>query len=128
VFLPNHDEARLLTGLSDPWEQAGAFRKMGARTVVITAGREGAYAVSPTERVHLAAFPVDQVDGTGSGDAFVAGFIAALLEKRPLRDCLRCGAAMGASCVRAVGATTGVFDRGELETFLKDNAASATDR
>lgn len=127
VFLPNHDEAKLLTGLMEPWSQAEAFRRMGAKTVVITAGREGAYAVSPTERLHLKAFPVEQVDGTGSGDAFVAGFIAALLKNLPLRDCIHYGTAMGASCVRAVGATTGVFDRAELEAFLKDNASIAAD-
>jgi sugar/nucleoside kinase (ribokinase family) len=127
VFLPNHDEALLLTGLNDPWAQAEAFRRMGAKTVVITAGREGAYAVSPLERLHLKAFSVEQVDGTGSGDAFVAGFIAALLKNMPLLDCIRHGAAMGASCVRAVGATTGVFNRAELEAFLKDNASITAD-
>jgi sugar/nucleoside kinase (ribokinase family) len=117
-FLPNHDEARLLTGLEDPWGQAEHFRRLGAGTAVITAGREGAYAVTPGERIHLPAFEVEQVDGTGSGDAFVAGFILGLLEKADLRQCLRYGAAMGASCVQAVGATTGVFNREQLMAFL----------
>jgi len=121
VFLPNHDEARLLTGLQDPWEQAEHFRRLGARTVVITAGKDGAYAVSPQERVHLPAFQVEQVDGTGSGDAFVAGFIFGLTQKVDLKRCLQIGAAMGASCVRAVGATTGVFNRQELEKFLRSS-------
>jgi len=123
VFLPNHDEARLLTGLEDPWEQADHFRKLGARTVVITAGRDGVYAVSPEERVQLPAFAVKQVDGTGSGDAFVAGFIFGLIQNAGLKECLRYGAAMGASCVQAVGATTGVFNREQLEAFLASNPA-----
>jgi sugar/nucleoside kinase (ribokinase family) len=118
VFLPNHDEAKLLTGIEDPWEQAEHFRRLGAETVVITAGGDGAYALSPQERLHLPAFEVEQVDGTGSGDAFVAGFILGLLEKVDLRQCLRFGAAMGASSVQAVGATTGVFNREQLKAFL----------
>jgi sugar/nucleoside kinase (ribokinase family) len=118
VFLPNHDEARLLTSLDDPWEQAEHFRALGAGTVVITAGQAGAYAISGDGRIHLPSFQVEQVDGTGSGDAFVAGLIFGLLQKADLRQCLLYGAAMGASCVRAVGSTTGVFTRPELETFL----------
>jgi hypothetical protein len=35
--------------------------------------------------------------------------------------CLRIGSAVGASCVRAIGTTTGVFTRPELEAFLRDN-------
>lgn len=121
VFLPNHDEARLLTGLTDPWEQAAHYRSLGAGTVVVTAGREGAFALSATDRLHLPAFAVRQVDGTGSGDAFVAGFIFGVLEDAALRDCLRYGAAMGASAVQAAGATTAVFNRRELEEFLRGN-------
>ena len=126
VFLPNHDEARLLTGLDDPWQQAERFRSLGARRVVITSGKDGAFALGPSERVHLPAFRVEQVDGTGSGDAFVAGYIAAVLEGRGLADCLRFGAAMGASCVRGVGATTSVFNRQELDRFLEANPLMAS--
>lgn len=121
VFLPNHDEAKLLTGIDDPWKQADHFRQLGARTVVITAGRDGVYAVSREERVQLPAFEVKQVDGTGSGDAFVAGFIFGLIQNAGLKECLRYGAAMGASCVQAVGATTNVFNREQLEAFLAKN-------
>ena len=41
VFLPNHDEGHLITGLSDPVAQARQFRSAGAGTVVITCGRDG---------------------------------------------------------------------------------------
>ncbi len=119
VFLPNHDEAELLTGLTDPWEQAEHFRSLGAKTVVITAGRQGAFALSAAGRLTMPVFPVRQVDGTGSGDAFVAGYILGLLQRAELPDCLRLGAALGASSVRAAGATTGVFNRHELEEFLR---------
>ncbi len=118
LFLPNHDEACLLTGCTDPWEQADQFRTLGARTVVITSGRNGAFAVSDAGRIHCPSFEIEQVDGTGSGDAFVAGLIFGLLQQADLRECLRIGAALGASCVRSVGATTGVFSRSELNDFL----------
>jgi sugar/nucleoside kinase (ribokinase family) len=61
------------------------------------------------------------VDGTGGGDAFAAGYIDGMLRGLDAEGCLRNGSAVGASCVRAIGTTTGVFTRLELEAFLRDN-------
>jgi len=118
VFLPNADEGRLLTGLADPLEQARQFRAAGAATVVITCGSEGAVLASPTETFRAAAYPVAFVDGTGSGDAFAAGYISGMLDGAAPERCLAIGSALGASCVRRAGATTGVFTQTELDEFL----------
>jgi sugar/nucleoside kinase (ribokinase family) len=118
VFLPNADEARLITGSADPFEQAEQFRSAGARTAVITCGGAGAVLVNAGQRLRAAAYPVEFVDGTGSGDAFVAGYIYGLLNGGDAHACLRSGSALGASCVRTTGATTGVFSAAELETFI----------
>lgn len=124
VFLPNFDEGVLLTDLHDPEAQARKFRDAGARTVVITCGGTGAILHAGSERWRSGVFPVDYVDGTGSGDAFAAGYIAGLLQEcSPIR-CLEMGSALGASCVRRPGATTGVFTRGELGQFLAANRLS----
>jgi sugar/nucleoside kinase (ribokinase family) len=79
-------------------------------------------AVSPGARFGAGRFQVDQIDGTGSGDAFAAGYIHGLLEGEDVVGCVRIGSALGASCVRATGATTGVFNAGELADFLDANA------
>ncbi len=42
VFLPNDDEAAIITGLKDPLDQAQRFRDAGAKTVVVTAARRAA--------------------------------------------------------------------------------------
>jgi sugar/nucleoside kinase (ribokinase family) len=118
VFLPNDDEARAVTGESDPLEQAARFRSAGAREVIITCGERGLVAVGE-ETVRRESFPVEYLDGTGSGDAFCAGYILGLLEQKSFRERLAMGSALGASCVRAAGATSGVFDRRELDEFLK---------
>jgi len=118
VFLPNRDEAALILGETDPLRQALAFRDLGAHRVVITRGEQGAVAVSDALRVRLGAFPVPYVDGSGGGDAFDAGYIAALLDGRDEVGCLTFASAVGASCVRAVGTTAGVFTRPEAEAFI----------
>ncbi|TWT58762.1 putative sugar kinase YdjH [Thalassoglobus neptunius] len=119
-FLPNSDEARLLTGTSDIQQQARILLDWGARAVVITRGASGVILADQTGAVkEVPAFSVTQVDGTGGGDAFVSGFVYALLKELPPQTCMRYGAAMGASCVQHSGATTGVFNSQELEEFIR---------
>jgi sugar/nucleoside kinase (ribokinase family) len=119
VFLPNNHEAELITGEADPLRQADVFRHLGAGTVVITMGGEGAVLVNERVRLKAGAYPIEFVDGSGGGDAFDAGIICGLLHNQDDEGCLRLASALGASCVRAVGTTTGVFTRTECEEFLR---------
>jgi len=121
VFLPNNDEATELTGCSQPWEQADAFRAAGAHTVVITSGQRGAHLVSDNTRLHIGVHSTTVVGSTGAGDAFDAGFIAALLDDQDLTTCLRWGSALGASCVRSSSATGSVFSREEALQFMANH-------
>ncbi len=128
VFLPNADEARLITGLDDPWEQAGRFCAAGAGTVVVTRGDAGAVLRDSHVEISSGVYSVPFVDGTGSGDAFDAGFIYGMLQGEESRKCLRLGSALGASCVRQTGATTGVFSAQELDQFLTTNRLDVDSR
>ena len=119
VFLPNTDEATLILGESDPVRQALAFRDLGAKCVVVTRGEQGAIVVSDALQARLGAYPIDYVDGTGGGDSFDAGYIAGLIEGLPELECLKLASAVGASCVRAVGTTAGIFSRAEARQFIE---------
>lgn len=121
VFLPNDDESALITGLKDPLEQAQRFRDAGAETVVITQGKHGSVLVSDKLRLRSGVYPTEYLGGTGSGDAFDAGYIAGLLAGEDPDGCLRWGSALGASCVRALGATESVFNRAEAEAFMRQH-------
>ena len=122
VFLPNNHEAELITGESDPQRQAEVFRDLGAGTVVITMGGEGAVLVQKGLRLRSGVYSVPYVDGSGGGDAFDAGFIYGLLQGFGAEDCLRVASALGASCVRAIGTTPGVFTRPECEGFMQQQS------
>jgi sugar/nucleoside kinase (ribokinase family) len=121
IFLPNDHEAALITGESDPVRQAERFRALGAGTVIITLGDRGAVLVGDRARLRSGTFRVDFVDGSGGGDAFAAGYIDGLLRGLDEAGCLRVASALGASCVRAIGTTTGVFTRAECDAFLQAN-------
>ena len=118
VFLPNSDEGTLILGESDPTRQALAFRDLGAKRVIVTRGDHGSVAVSDSLRVRLGTYPIPYVDATGGGDAFDAGYIAGLIEGLAELDCLKLASAVGASCVRAVGTTAGIFSRDEARDFI----------
>jgi sugar/nucleoside kinase (ribokinase family) len=125
VFVPNADEAELILGETDPVRQAHLFHDMGSRRMVITCGEHGVVSVSDGLRVKLGTYPISFVDGSGGGDAFNAGYIVGLLEGRSELDCLKFASAVGASCVRAVGTTAGVFTRDAAEDFMRRNELSA---
>lgn len=120
-FFCNDDEARKITGQTDPVRQAEALRTLGTQTAVVTLGERGAILIDSTLRLRAGVYPVIPVDGTGTGDAFAAGFLYGVLSGQNRPRCLRLGTAMGASCVRSMGATTGVFNAVELTEFVRTN-------
>lgn len=127
-FFPNSDEAtQLLDGVTDfdgvidVVTQTRRFCELGAGTVVVTCGSQGAVLNSSKQRLKSGVYPVEPVDATGTGDAFVSGFLSGLLNGADLGKCLELGTAMGASCVRCMGATTGVFNSDELNQFVSTN-------
>jgi sugar/nucleoside kinase (ribokinase family) len=119
VFLPNNHEGQIITCEADPLRQAETFLRLGAKTVVVTCGAEGAILVDKKVRLKAGVYSVPFVDGSGGGDAFDAGYICGLLDGLDVEGRLRLASALGASCVREVGTTPGVFTRGECEAFLR---------
>ena len=117
-LLPNDDEARALTGCSEPLDQLRALRAGGVSTVIITCGREGSLAARGTECWRAGAFAMDAVDPSGSGDAFSSGIVTGALHGWHLPRTLRYASALGASAVRAVGTTQGVFTAREVDAYL----------
>ncbi len=118
VFVPNDHEAERISHLSDPIDQAKFFLDAGAGAAVITCGENGTLYFSDREKFRLGIFPTEFVGGTGAGDAFNSGFIAAMHRNLPPVECVTWGNALGASCVRHIGATQSVFSSAELREFL----------
>jgi 2-dehydro-3-deoxygluconokinase len=97
ILLPGQEEAELLTGESDPERAARQLLELGPRTVVVKLGSQGALALNDQQLVQVPAAKLERiVDPVGAGDAFAAGFLAALLRGFAIPDALalanRCGA------------------------------------
>jgi sugar/nucleoside kinase (ribokinase family) len=119
VFVPNEDEARIITGETTVARQARALRQAGARLTVITRGEKGLYAEDGKQAVTMGAFQVPVVDPSGCGDCFTAGLVAALRRGRDTVSMLKLGSAAGALGVTALGCTNGVPPFREVERFLQ---------
>jgi len=121
-FVPNLDEARALTGESDPRRQAERFIEHGANTVVIKLGERGAYVRSGAEAFEVLAPPVEVVEPSGAGDAFAAGLMVGILEGWELERSVRFASVVGGSACTALGCWAGVFTRPQAEAFLAAHA------
>jgi len=121
VFVPNEDEARILSGEAVPALQAKALLRAGARVVVITRGAEGLFADDGERTVDMGIFHVPVVDPSGCGDCFTAGLIAGLLREWDIIRVLEFASAVGAIGSTALGCTDGVPSFATVERFLKEN-------
>jgi sugar/nucleoside kinase (ribokinase family) len=121
LFFPNEVELAGLTGLPDP-EEALRSLENGRTLTVAKLGARGAILRSKGVTVRRPAFQVAQVDTTGAGDSFNAGFMRAWLEGRPLEDALALGAACGAISTRAPGGTGGQATLDEAESLVRSQA------
>jgi sugar/nucleoside kinase (ribokinase family) len=119
LLFANREEARMLTGLSEPSEAAQRLLEAGARTVVLKLGAQGCLIVAPDQRLHVPAFQVPVVDTTGAGDCFVGGFLAALQRGLPLAGAARIACAAGALSVQQAGAVEGLLSWEGTEAWLR---------
>ncbi len=117
--LMNEDEARMLTGRTEPEEAARVLRDLGADHVIIKLGPRGCWA----DGVTFPGFRVHAVDTTGAGDCFSGGFIAALQRGLPIGEAARFSNAVGALAVQKVGATAGVPDWSACLRWMAERAS-----
>lgn len=105
VVLPSGAEAEVLTGLGDP---AAACRKLldRAEVVLLKRGAAGCTLFADGLEHAVPSLPVREVDPTGAGDCFAAGFAAATLNGLDSPAAARFANAVGARSVTAFGPTS----------------------
>ncbi|HEY5598861.1 MAG TPA: ribokinase [Kiloniellales bacterium] len=107
VLVVNEIEARML--IDAPAEAAARdLARRHGLTCIVTLGSAGAVAAGPKGVWQVGTLPVDVVDTTGAGDAFVGVLVAALAAGRPLPEALR-RAAVGAALSCTVAGTQSSF-------------------
>jgi 1-phosphofructokinase family hexose kinase len=137
VVSPNELEAEELVGneFADDEDRRlgiGQILKLGAREALMTLP-DGCLALLGDDRdptvprcMYRATLdPLEPVSSVGSGDAFLAGYVAARYAGRPADDCLRFGVACGAESTQHFGA--GVINPREVERLAGEVAVDTLD-
>ena len=120
----NETEARQLgdqLGLAEstPQEIAERLAADFVAHCIVTLGAEGvaAYGTGGTHR--LPALPVEVVDTTAAGDAFVGGFAAAIHQGETMKAALAQGVVAGSLACRKLGAQSSLPSRDEIAAGLR---------
>ena len=121
LVVNEHEAAFLLgesvEGVDGALEAAPRLLSLGPRSVVVTVGEDGAVFSGGESAKHLAAPPVEVVDTTGAGDAFVGALAAKLAGDASLEDAVAYAVRAGAAAVIKEGAQGALPTPEKLETL-----------
>ena len=124
MFMPSIVEAQHLTGMSECREIVQFLRNnYNIQTIAIKMGVNGSYVSTPETELLIPAYPVNVVDATGAGDAYVAGFLAGTIMGWDLKATAELASATGAACVTAIGTTAGIQNLEETLKISRQHAA-----
>jgi sugar/nucleoside kinase (ribokinase family) len=125
ILFPGASELQVLGGTMDLDRAAAAMmRRHPLRMIVAKLGRAGCRVYTGDRRIDVPAFDVHEVDPTGAGDCFDAGFLCALLDGEPLEYAARTAAAVGALNAGAFGPMEGDISRASVAALRGDQPAS----
>ncbi|MFT4326200.1 MAG: carbohydrate kinase family protein [Candidatus Woesearchaeota archaeon] len=116
----NKEEAQLLLVNETPHVKElleGLFAKLKKKNgvVIITDGKEGAFAFDGTIFYKVPPRDIEVVESTGAGDAFASGFVASYLKSKDMEFSLKMGAANAESVITHSGAKEKILTRKEAE-------------
>jgi ribokinase len=122
-LIPNEGELMQVTGETVVDTAVVKAQALGVKTLVVTLGKRGVLLVDSTGQTQVPAYPVNAVDTTAAGDAFVGAFAVALAEGKLAPQAANWACAAAAISVTRVGAQPSLPTRAEVEQFLKEKAA-----
>lgn len=100
----------------------------GLPLVFVTDGENGTHAVFQNDTFHVPVIPVQPVDTTGAGDAFMAGVIRHVHlfglpeSQQEVVDCTDFGNKLGALCATKAGALTAMPRLDEMEKIMNQGS------
>jgi 5-dehydro-2-deoxygluconokinase len=122
VIVGNDEEFGFMAGHIDKGlDKARELATTSAQIVVYKMGQNGAVTFADGVEIPTGIYPVDAIKPTGAGDSFMAGFLAALAQGRPMRDAILRGSACASIVVAQPGCAPAMPDTDQLEMFLLDH-------
>jgi len=122
IVSPNETELEALSkeavsGRESVRKAATKLLGLGAETVVVKMGSDGAMLVTAEGATHFPASKIKAVDPTAAGDAFTAALTVRLAMGEKMEDAIRYANLAGALAVTKLGALPSLPTREEVEAF-----------
>jgi ribokinase len=127
MLIVNDLEAASVAGETrPPRELLRRIRALGIRSVVITLGPDGAVFAHGDEHGSAPGHPVEAVDPTAAGDAFLGTLLAGLVSGLSMTDACQRANVAGALAVSRAGAQPSIPTRHQVDAALSEwGSASA---
>jgi 2-dehydro-3-deoxygluconokinase len=104
LCLPSYDDMSAITGLTDPDAIVDHCLRLGANSVALNLGEQGALVADANQRHRIAPHPCQPVDATGAGDTFGGAFAHRWLQGDSLEAAGRYAATAAALSTQGFGA------------------------
>jgi ribokinase len=117
-LIPNQTELELLSGVTGTLAGVERLSAWGVNNLIVTLGEEGVLVTESGQPTTIPSYPVDAVDTTAAGDAFVGAYAVALTDGMPALQAAAWSNAAAAISVTRRGAQPSLPTRQEVEEFL----------
>ncbi len=122
IVVGNDEEFETLAGDRDAGLRlARELAREADRLVIYKMGEKGSVAFQQARSIKTGIYRVKALKPTGSGDAFLGNFIAAMAQGNPLETCLERGSAAAALVVSKVGCAPAMPDPAQLDEFIQNH-------
>lgn len=122
VVMPSGEEATMLTGIKEIFPACEKLLELGPRIVALKQGEKGSIVFTREDKIEVPSFKVKEIDPTGAGDCFDAGFLVGLLKGWDFERVARFANAVGALSVTKKGPMEGAPLLNQVNAFLKENS------
>ncbi|HEY5527806.1 MAG TPA: ribokinase [Candidatus Anoxymicrobiaceae bacterium] len=123
ILTPNETEASILSGVTvvtpeDAEKAARVLMGKGTKSVVITMGSQGVFAITGTDARFIPSVEVAAVDATGAGDAFSGALATAIAEGRGFFEAVEFANVAAALSVTKIGTAPAMPSRDEIDRLM----------
>ena len=119
IAVGNREECEVAVGESDPQRAADALLERGVELAIVKQGPKGVLAATADERVEVATFPIQVVNGLGAGDAFGGALVHGLLREWPLQRILEFANVAGAIVASRLECSTAMPSEADVQASLE---------
>jgi 2-dehydro-3-deoxygluconokinase len=120
ICLPSYDDIVAITGQTDPDALVDHCLRLGAKTVALKLGAEGALVADSLQRHRIAPHRCTPVDATGAGDTFGGALVARLVAGDDLQTAGRYAAVAAALSTEGYGAVAPIPPAGRVLAALAE--------